>query len=394
MIFALALAASAPSAAEPPDEPSLTWVALPMFGGDSDLGFVMGLATVISKPSADDDFIWQLQTHNSTSLKSRGEETFWPLQRHFLRFEKPHFMGRVALWAEARFERILDAGYYGLETGTVERLPPPPNPTFYQYQSTEPHLRGYLSGAVWARSSWRWLSGLDIKYAEALAPAQSRLDLDRDSSERLLGAAPHWTLQPWLGLAYDTRDRRFGTRAGSNHLITLRGSPGLLTPELRFAGVSALMRQYTAITERTVVAYRIWLDALFGDVPFEELARGGDLRQTRMIGHSRSLRGVPWGRVHAPYKAMGTLELRQTLISYRRANKPPLKLKLNIFAEAGRGWWQPDEPGAVAWTLGWGPRFVLGPGVDLRIDWAYSPSSEPLEGSVFTGFYVDLGEVL
>ena len=56
--------------------------------------------------------------------------------------------------------------------------------------STEPHLRGYLSGEVWARSSWRWFSGLDIKYAEALAPAQSRLDLDRDSSERLLGAAP------------------------------------------------------------------------------------------------------------------------------------------------------------------------------------------------------------
>ena len=97
MILALALAASAPSAAEPPDDPSLTWVALPMFGGDSDLGFVMGLATVISKPSADGDFIWQLQTHNSTSLKSRGEETFWPLQRHFLRFEKPHSWAALRL---------------------------------------------------------------------------------------------------------------------------------------------------------------------------------------------------------------------------------------------------------------------------------------------------------
>ena len=155
-----------------------------------------------------------------------------------------------------------------------------------------------------------------------------------------------------------------------------------------------MLRQYWSLTSSTVLAYRVWLDALFGAIPFEELARGGDLRQTRMIGHSRSFRGIPWGRVHAPFKAIGTLEIRQQLIRYARANKPTIKLNFNLFAEAGRGWWDVNEGGEAAWSVGFGPRIILAPGVNLRIDWAYSPVSEPLDDGVFTGFYIDLGEVI
>ena len=70
-----------------------------------------------------------------------------------------------------------------------------------------------------------------------------------------------------------------------------------------------------------------------------------------------------------------------------------LKVNFNLFAEAGRGWWEVDEGGEMAWSVGFGPRLILAPGVNLRIDWAYSPVSEPLDDGVFTGFYIDLGEV-
>ena len=196
-----------------------------------------------------------------------------------------------------------------------------------------------------------------------------------------------------MGLAFDNRNQRFETRKGGRHLFTIRGAPGLFSSEIGFIGASAVFRQYWSLTSSTILAYRIWLDALFGAVPFEELARGGDLRQTRMIGHSRSFRGIPWGRVHAPFKAISSMELRQHLIRFRRANKPAFKINFNLFAEAGRGWWDFDEGGEMAWSVGFGPRFILAPGVNLRVDWAYSPVSEPLDDGIFTGFYIDLGEV-
>ncbi len=391
MILALALAALNPGA--PAKSDTLSWVALPMFGADSDLGFVMGMLGVVTKPDGQNDFHWQLQAHSSTSLKTVDDKNFWPLQRHFLRFEKPQLVPGLALWLEARFERVLDAGYFGLQSGSAERLDPAPTPDFYQYQSTEPHLRGYLSGQLKNTKHWRWLGGIDLKYAAAVAPVGSQLEIDFAQEPRLLGADPHVTLQPWLGLAFDNRNQRFETRKGSRHLFTIRGAPGFFSSDIGFVGTSALLRQYVSLSASTVFAYRIWLDALFGAVPFEELARGGDLRQTRMIGHSRSFRGIPWGRVHAPFKAISSMELRQQLMRFKRSNKPAFKINFNLFAEAGRGWWSFDEGSEMAWSVGFGPRFILAPGVNLRVDWAYSPVSEPLDGSSFTGFYIDLGEV-
>jgi hypothetical protein len=200
-------------------------------------------------------------------------------------------------------------------------------------------------------------------------------------------------LQPWFGLAFNDYDRRFSPTQGRNHLITLRGATGLLSPDLRFAGLSLLLRQYFRAGPKRVIAYRIWLDALFGRVPFEELARGGDLRQTRMLGHSRSLRGLPWGRVHAPYKALATLKVRQNLRRFARPNKSPIVLDLTLFAEAGRGWWRFDEGFIPAWSLGGGPRLTLAPGVIIRIDAAYAPAAATLSDGLFTGFYIDLGNV-
>jgi hypothetical protein len=391
MILALALALGSP--APEPIEPNLSVVFMPMFGGDSDLGFVMGLFGIMTKPDDMGDFRWQLQAHSSTSLKEVDGERFWPLQRHFLRFEKPDLIPGVKLWVEGRFERILDAGYFGLASGSAEAPPPAPREKFYQYQSTEPHLRGFISGDLTTNKNWKGLAGFDLKYAESVAPDGSQLALDLLDQPRLIGAEPHLTLQPWVGLSFDSRDRRFGTRRGQHHLVTLRGAPGFFDEAIGFVGISALLRHYLPVAKHTVLAYRLWLDGMYGDVPFEELARGGDLRQTRMIGHARSLRGIPWGRVHAPYKAMGSLSLRREIVQFTRPSKPSIKINLNVFAEGGRGWWQFDEGGHAAWAIGGGPRLILAPGVNIRFDWAYSPAAESLSESFYTGFYVDLGEV-
>ena len=113
-----------------------------------------------------------------------------------------HLKPGLALWLEARFERVLDAGYFGLKSGSAERLEPAATPDYYQYQSTEPHLRGYLSGQLKNTKHWRWLGGLDLKYAAAVAPDGSQLEADIAQEPRLVGADPRFTLQPWLGHSF------------------------------------------------------------------------------------------------------------------------------------------------------------------------------------------------
>jgi hypothetical protein len=392
MIFSCVFLAASGLQPAPPDQ-ALNLVGVPLIGGDSDLGLVLGLMGIITRPRDEDDFVWQLQLMTGTSIKSDGATSTWPLQRHFLRFEKPRFWKHLDLWLEARFERVIDAGYFGLESGSASEPAAAPQTDYYQYQTTEPHLRGYLTKRFGRRKLTRIYAGIDAKYASAVAPPGSLLDRDALSQPRLLGLAPHATLQPWFGLAFNNYDRRFSPTQGSNHLITLRGATGLLSPDLQFAGLSLLLQQYFRAGPKRVVAYRIWLDALFGKVPFEELARGGDLRQTRMLGHSRSLRGLPWGRVHAPYKALATVKLRQTLRRFARPNKPPIVLDLTVFAEAGRGWWRFDEGFMPAWSVGGGPRLTLAPGVIIRVDAAYAPAAASLSEGFLTGFYIDLGEV-
>ena len=392
MIVTSALLAAAIAQPASPQQP-LSLVGIPVLGADSDLGFVLGLMGIVTRPRDDDDFLWQLQVMAGTSFKSDDQGTSWPLQRHFLRFEHPRLWSDLDLWLEARFERVLDAGYFGLESGSAAPPPAAPRPNYYQYQATEPHLRGHLSGRFGKSKTWVWYAGIDAKFAAARAPTASKLEEDSTSEPRLLGFEAHTTLQPWLGLALNDCDHRFAPNKGRNHLLTLRGAAGLLSPELRFAGLSLLLRQYFSVGQKTVIAYRLWLDALVGQVPFEELARGGDLRQTRMLGHSRTLRGIPWGRVHAPFKALGTLELRQKLRRFRRRNKSPVELDLTLFAEAGRGWWRFDEGFEPAWSIGGGPRLTLAPGVIIRIDAAYAPAATSLTEDLLTGFYVDLGNV-
>ncbi len=390
LIWALATAQVVPASTA---KPGLSVVGLPVTGADSDLGLVLGLMGVITQPENEDRFRWQLQAMTATSIKSDGQTTTWPLQRHFLRFEQPNAWHEIDLWVEARFERIGDAGYFGLDSGSALAPEPAPRPNYYQYQATEPHLRGYLSAQFGPQKTLRWFAGIDTKYANANAPPLSRLAEDALNQPRLLGLQPHTTVQPWAGIAFNDCDRVFSPTQGRHHLLTLRGAAGLLSPNLRFAGLSLLLRQYVRTGPRQVVAARLWLDALFGQVPFEELARGGDLRQTRMLGHARSFRGLPWGRVHAPFKALATLSLRQNIWRFKRANQSPVVVDLSFFAEAGRGWWQWDEGFEPAWSVGGGPRLTLAPGVILRADAAYAPAAASLSDGLLTGFYIDLGNV-
>ena len=385
MILALLLATVQP--AEPAQ-----WVGFPLLGGDSDLGFVMGLVGIVSQPKAgQDSYLWQVTVQTSTSVKHEQDQLEWPLQRHYLRLDYPRLVGDMDLWAEARFERLLDAGYFGIASGDAGTPPEAPHPTYYQYPTTEPHVRATLSRRL-KTTSWRFTAGLDLKYAENTVVPGSKLAEDAQAHPDQSGLQPHWTLQPITALEYDSRDHLFWPTQGAFHLFSLRGAPGLLSPNLRFVGASMLMRGYHGLTARDVLAMRLWLDALWGTIPLEELARGGDLRVTRMIGHSRSMRGIPWGRVHAPFKAMASLEYRRRLLRFARQGKRPILVHWSFFAETGRGWQQMEDEGRTAWSVGGGPRFVLGPGVVIRIDTAYSPMAADLSPGPFSGFYVDLNE--
>jgi hypothetical protein len=58
-------------------------------------------------------------------------------------------------------------------------------------------------------------------------------------------------------------------------------------------------REIEALPEderRLVLAGRLLADLIFGEAPFYELELGGPFEPTYLLGGSRGVRGVPWGR--------------------------------------------------------------------------------------------------
>jgi hypothetical protein len=365
---------------------------LPLIGGDSDVGLVFGGLAVISAPgSANEPFAWQATVQTSTSVKIVDEQLTMPLQRHFIRFEKPRIFADIRLWAEVRFDRLISAGYFGLGDGGAGAVAAPPKRSDYQYDSVEPLLNARLSAPFSAAGHWGWVAGLMLKWLAPSAYPGSILAADIGAEPRLRGAAAHLGIRPLVALRYDNRDDRFWPRCGGVHLLSLRGEPGFMAPQLRFVAGTILMRQFVPLGGDMVFAARLWLDAIVGTPAFPELAVGGDLRMTRMIGHGRALRGIPWGRVHAPYKAIGSLELRRIIRRFGAGSRRTV-LSLTGFIEAGRGWWDAGASGEAAWSIGGGPRLNLGRGVLLRLDFAHAAAASALRPGLFTGVYFDLQE--
>ncbi len=180
---------------------------------------------------------------------------------------------------------------------------------------------------------------------------------------------PHSLLEGSAGLFWDKRDHETAPTRGGLVEGSVRGGVGVGRPGA-FYGANLTARAFLPVTRHTVLAARLLLDTLGGDVPFYEMARHGGLVQENSPGGGRSLRGLSLMRLHGRHKALLNLELRPELREFALAGQGS-RAGLTFFVDTGRVWATlPADPvldgetgfytagGGGIW-LHWGDSFLL-----------------------------------
>jgi outer membrane translocation and assembly module TamA len=176
--------------------------------------------------------------------------------------------------------------------------------------------------------------------------------------------------QVFAGLINDTRDYEPDPSRGGVEELTFRGSGAITLSHFHYTSASFVERRFWSLSSRLVFAQRVWLDALFGEVPYFELSDLGGLG-AEGIGGASSVRGVPRDRYIGNYKALSNSELRWHITDFRLL-KGTFKLGGVGFFDIGRVW-QPDVDNGSFWLwhpgVGAGVRVVRRAAV-FRMDYA------------------------
>ena len=360
---------------------------LPALAGNSDLGFLFGVYSVVAKFDEDyRPYRWRGSLRAIMSVKDGPDGAELPLHNHAIQMDFPGLRGgRLRLTTEAGFSKNIIVNYHGLGNAS----------------------RGTLSGFATLHFGYSVIetyAGSKLEEdidAAAAEPASGRLtpsnrppDTLQRRPEALYGAGDHALLGGVAGLVWDTRDHEFHPTVGSFHELSLRGSPGRLTgADHLYWGTNVALRGYLSLWDRTLVlAARATADLARGRVPFDEQGSMVGLERFSAFGGGRGVRGIPAGRYRGKAKVLGSVELR-SVFARVMIRGTPLAFGAGAFLDAGRLWSdippRSDLDGhgvGLKYGTGGGPRFHWGEALVIRGDVAWSPDSDPV------GFYLDVNQ--
>jgi outer membrane protein assembly factor BamA len=263
-----------------------------------------------------------------------------------------------------------------------------PNAEYSKYQRGHPQfdvdVRTRIVDHLAARVGFRYIQNfIRVKDDSSLAEDQRAGSPEVKS---LIGdTGSHAVALFKYGLSWDTRDNETSTHSGSYDTLDLKLSPGGTAAfPYRYGEATLNLRAFVPLgTKRITLAMRAVGDAMFGDVPFYELARFDD---TFAIGGPTGVRGVPAQRYYGKLKAFGNVEVRLEVVSFRALGKP-LTLGLVPFFDAGRVWadygHNPELDGrgiGLKYGYGGGIRVQSESSFVIRLDVAGSPDADPVSG--------------
>ena len=205
------------------------------------------------------------------------------------------------------------------------------------------------------------------------------------------------TVRGFAGVLHDTRTPEVAPEAG--HLVEVSGSvaPDLGGEAGGFGGPSVSARVYTG-TGRLVLASRFMAEFLFGTVPFYEMVHWGGAIPVSGMGGAETVRGLSFGRIRAPGKAVVNLEPRIRIGNLALLDRP-LGVELAPYLDLGTVWGA-DDPGPASTLLhpaaGVGGRLVFDNTFVGRLDTGIGldPILEEdgaLTQAVTWGFYLTFG---
>lgn len=261
------------------EQGKMEFAALPVVGGDSDVGIGGGVITSLARVRPDlDPYLWRLEAVGMTTVKRVGEDYDVRYADVSLTLKLPHVIrDRLALTLRASYTEETDLSYYGMGNG-VEVGGRGEDDPYYSFDWTHPAAE--VNAELKLLGGFELVAGTSYTHAEIDAPADGKLAQDARSPNGELRyltriVPEHDVLTFSLGLNWDTRDDEVSPQQGYYHSLRFDFSPnmGERVP-YRWLRTNLALRQYVPLWPgRLVAAVRVVGDALSGQPPFYELAR-------------------------------------------------------------------------------------------------------------------------
>jgi hypothetical protein len=364
-------------ASEAPPDRSMGLLAMPIGSFDTDDGLGFGGRA---------ELVWREEGVEPyrAAIMAQGFATFRGYQNHELRYDRRALgpRGRDRLMVYGAWRQWLNDGYWGVGNGTTREAAyagdleaEDPRRKRYRYSIRQPFLHATLQHDLADGGPWSVYLAVNPKLTVVETYEGSLL-----AEQRPYGMTGGLAVQGMAGLIHDTREPEIAPRAG--HVLELGGrlSPALQGEAGGFAGPLLSLRGYRPLGDRVVLAGRVMGEWLFGEVPFYEMVHWAGLRPIQGVGGSRTVRGLSFGRVRAPGKAVANAELRLRAASWTLFGRS-LDVELAPFTDAAMVWGAGEQATAPSPTLPVHPAagFGLGAIYDRsfvgRIDlgWALDP---------------------
>jgi hypothetical protein len=364
-------------AADAADTANYSFAAVPLVSYSSDLGLGVGLRAFVQRRLSDD-------ASPPMALEAQGFAMTGGTQLHFLHLDLPGLIdAKTRLDVLAGYSRSTAAPYYGIGNHAP---PPSSTPTsFYSYTESAPLIRLRLRRHLWGPLS------LLLGYRLVLDSVEVAPDTLL-AAQAPLGTAGDRFSEIAVGLAFDTRDEELSPTNGVLIEGTLRATAPVLGASQSSLGSFFSASAYRTLAPRLVLAGRVAVDAIWGDVPFDRLQDFGSLVSPFFlldgVGGATTVRGLIQSEYIGHTKAIGNLELRWQFLQISVWNQQ-VGLSALAFADAGRVWDGPDPADLPNLGLhvgtGGGLRIAWGKTVLLRADAGFA------EGRV--RLYADFGHV-
>lgn len=381
----------------------------PALGGNTDIGFSFGIDARLSRlEEGYSPYRYSIHLNAVLSVKTDPDgDAELPKHEYVLELDFPGLAdGRLRLIPRAGFERIVNAGWYGLPG-----LPTYPDPlsravldSGRRHQFVNMHAFGDLD-LRWRASRTspiELLAGATFRYVMPRTYGGSLLEEDLhqqygDGEWVLPGFEWHPLVQVRVGLLWDRRDHEIAPTRGTMVEVSTRGSLGF--PEdgtMAFMGVTADFRLFVPLIadQRLVWASRVLVDVQLGDVPFYELSRMGTFTPQGFCSGT-AIRAAPEGRHAGAAKVVGGMELRTLFAPFRLFNMN-MVFGMVFFLNVGHIWstLSPEPPfegtgSASAWGAGLGLLLRWGETIMVRIEAGFSPDAS--DGGLPVGIYMTLG---
>jgi hypothetical protein len=371
--------------------------ALPLIGGDSDIGFEFGAVGTLSHFSNGTvPYEWNMDLVLAASVKSGPSGAEITQQNYQWNIDVPAVGGSaVRINPQVSYNRTVNQLYFGIGNATSPSAPTGASARYFEFDDRQARVRDLnriaLGGPIDA------MTGVTYRFEDPGPYANSKLAQDA-AAGKVIGVDPMSLVTLAGGIVYDTRDSEIFPRQGSYHQIGLRGTVGIpFDAGARYGAAGAMLATYKPIGGPFVLALRGVADLEFGGVPVYDLYTGGPFQTYEMPGGSAAIRGVPDGRYSGLVKVFGNAEVRALLVRFRIAGQR-FRVGGNVLFDAGRLWadytfTSPlDGRGlGVKWGTGGGLYLQWGQAAVFRLEVAYSPDAASENPSLPLGVYVEDG---